>query len=140
MAVPIEDVPTTDELPVVVIGAGPSGLAAAAHPIERDLEPLLLEAGPSAGSAVREWSHVRLLSTRAEGAAPAATKLLALTDCASPDGVTYPTGGDWAEPWDVYAVKADADTLTNPQGGTRCAGPATDDVGANEPVAASGCC
>ena len=140
MAVPIEDVPTTDGLPVVVIESGPRGLAAAAHLIERHLEPLILEAGPSAGSAVREWSHVRLLSTWANGPAPAATKLLALTDWASPDGATYPTGVARAEPREVHAVKADADTLTNPQGGTCCAGPATDDVGANEPVTASGCC
>ncbi len=33
------------ELPVVVIGAGPEGLAAAAHLLERGLEPLVLEAG-----------------------------------------------------------------------------------------------
>ena len=33
------------ELPVVVIGAGPQGLAAAAHLLERGLEPLVLEAG-----------------------------------------------------------------------------------------------
>jgi cation diffusion facilitator CzcD-associated flavoprotein CzcO len=33
-------------LPVVVIGAGPVGLAAAAHLLDRGLEPLVLEAGP----------------------------------------------------------------------------------------------
>ena len=33
------------ELPVVVIGAGPLGLAAAAHLLERGLLPLVLEAG-----------------------------------------------------------------------------------------------
>ena len=43
----------TDELPVVVIGAGPSGLAAAAHLLDRGLVPLVLEAGPSAGTSVR---------------------------------------------------------------------------------------
>ncbi|MEV7891797.1 FAD-dependent oxidoreductase, partial [Streptomyces sp. NPDC088357] len=43
----------TDQLPVVVIGAGPVGLAAAAHLVERGLDPLVLEAGPAAGSAVR---------------------------------------------------------------------------------------
>ncbi|WP_432871909.1 FAD-dependent oxidoreductase [Microbispora rosea] len=85
------------ELPVVVIGAGPIGLAAAAHLIERGLDPLVLEAGPAAGSAVREWSHVRLFSTWGEVVDPAAEKLLAPTGWVRPDAATYPTGGDWAE-------------------------------------------
>ncbi|MFE0090385.1 NAD(P)-binding domain-containing protein [Streptomyces sp. NPDC058991] len=84
-------------LPVVVIGAGPIGLAAAAHLVERGLDPLVLEAGTSAGSAVREWSHVRLFSTWAEVVDPAAEKLLAPTGWVKPDGATYPTGGDWAQ-------------------------------------------
>ncbi|MCT9077585.1 NAD(P)-binding domain-containing protein [Streptomyces fulvoviolaceus] len=86
-----------DDLPVVVIGAGPIGLAAAAQLVERGLEPLVLEAGPVAGSAVREWSHVRLFSTWGELVDPAAEKLLAPTGWVRPDGTTYPTGGDWAE-------------------------------------------
>lgn len=89
--------PVTTELPVVVIGAGPAGLAAAANLVERGIEPLVLEAGPVAGSAVREWSHVRLFSTWAEVTAPAAEKLLAPTGWVRPDGAAYPTGGDWAE-------------------------------------------
>ncbi|WP_327344411.1 FAD-dependent oxidoreductase [Streptomyces europaeiscabiei] len=86
-----------DQLPVVVIGAGPVGLAAAAHLVERGIEPLVLEAGPAAGAAVRDWSHVRLFSTWAELVDPAAEKLLAPTGWVRPDGATYPTGGDWAE-------------------------------------------
>ncbi|GLW22536.1 flavoprotein [Microbispora amethystogenes] len=84
------------ELPIVVIGAGPIGLAAAAHLIDRGLDPLVLEAGPAAGSAVREWSHVRLFSTWGEVVDPAAEKLLAPTGWVRPDAATYPTGGDWA--------------------------------------------
>nr|WP_086561414.1 NAD(P)-binding domain-containing protein [Streptomyces africanus] len=88
---------STGQLPVVVIGAGPVGLAAAARLVERGLEPLVLEAGPSAGTAVREWAHVRLFSTWAEVIDPAAEKLLAPTGWTRPDGSAYPTGGDWAE-------------------------------------------
>lgn len=84
-------------LPVVVIGAGPIGLAAAAHLVGRGLEPLVLEAGPTAGASVREWAHIRLFSTWAELVDPAAEKLLAPTGWARPDGAAYPTGGDWAE-------------------------------------------
>ncbi|MFD9478369.1 NAD(P)-binding domain-containing protein [Streptomyces nojiriensis] len=89
--------PADIELPVVVIGAGPIGLAAAAHLIDQGVEPLLLEAGPVAGSAVRDWSHVRLFSTWGEVVDPAAEKLLAPTGWVKPDEATYPTGGEWAE-------------------------------------------
>ncbi|GAA2637641.1 NAD(P)-binding domain-containing protein [Streptomyces vastus] len=89
--------PTTDQLPVVVVGAGPIGLAAAARLVERGLEPLVLESGPSAGTAVRDWAHVRLFSPWAEATDPAAEKLLAPTGWVRPDGAAYPTGGDWAE-------------------------------------------
>ncbi|MFF5959984.1 FAD-dependent oxidoreductase [Streptomyces luteogriseus] len=88
---------TTDQSPVVVIGAGPIGLAAAAHLVERGIEPLVLEAGPSAGTAVRDWAHVRLFSPWAEVTDPAAEKLLAPTGWVRPDDTAYPTGGDWAE-------------------------------------------
>ncbi|MET7713194.1 NAD(P)-binding domain-containing protein [Streptomyces sp. NPDC005407] len=96
VTVPIADVPIAT-LPTVVVGAGPVGLAAAAHLVERGIEPLVLEAGPAAGSAVREWSHVRLFSTWTELVDPAAEKLLAPTGWTAPDGTTYPSGGDWAE-------------------------------------------
>ncbi|MCT9092461.1 lysine N(6)-hydroxylase/L-ornithine N(5)-oxygenase family protein [Streptomyces sp. ASQP_92] len=85
----------TTSLPCVIIGAGPIGLAAAAHLVERGLEPLVLEAGPAAGSAVRDWSHVRLFSTWAEVVDPAAERLLAPTGWVRPDGTGCPTGGDW---------------------------------------------
>ncbi|MEV1082828.1 NAD(P)-binding domain-containing protein [Streptomyces sp. NPDC050211] len=89
--------PTTDQLPVVIVGAGPVGLAAAAHLVGRGIEPLVLEAGPSAGTAVRDWSHMRLFSPWSEVVDPAAEKLLAPTGWVRPDGASYPTGGDWAE-------------------------------------------
>ncbi|GGR77099.1 flavoprotein [Streptomyces humidus] len=85
------------QLPVVVIGAGPAGLAAAAHLVERGIEPLVLEAGPAAASAVREWSHVRLFSPWGELTDPSAEKLLAPTGWTKPDATGYPTGGDWAD-------------------------------------------
>jgi thioredoxin reductase len=83
-------------LPVVVIGAGPIGLAAAAHLLARGIEPLILEAGHTAGSAVREWGHVRLFSTWAELIDRAAEKLLSPTGWQHPENAAYPTGEDWA--------------------------------------------
>ncbi|MFD3546140.1 NAD(P)-binding domain-containing protein [Streptomyces sp. NPDC058655] len=85
------------DLPVIVIGAGPAGLAAAAHLVDRGIEPLVLEAGPAAGTAVRAWSHVRLFSRWGEIVDPAAEKLLAPTGWARPDPAAYPSGGDWVE-------------------------------------------
>jgi flavin-dependent dehydrogenase len=55
--------PTTPAgLPVAVIGAGPVGLATAAHLLDRGLEPLVLEAGSQVGASIAEWRHVRLFS------------------------------------------------------------------------------
>ncbi|MGW3045264.1 FAD-dependent oxidoreductase [Kitasatospora sp. NPDC001159] len=85
------------DLPVLVIGAGPIGLAAAAHLTERGLDALVLEAGPAAASAVREWGHVRLFSTWAELVDPAAEKILAPTGWTRPEPTAYPTGADWAQ-------------------------------------------
>ena len=82
------------ELPVVVIGAGPQGLAAAAHLLERGLEPLVLEAGDGPASAVAEWGHVRLFSPWPELVDQAAARLLAPGGWAAP-GQGYPTGAEW---------------------------------------------
>ncbi|WP_309064849.1 NAD(P)/FAD-dependent oxidoreductase [Microbacterium sp.] len=84
------------DLPVVVIGAGPQGLAAAAHLVERGLEPLVLERGASAGAAVAEWGHVRLFSAWPELVDPASQRLLEATGWAVPTG-GYPTGAEWVD-------------------------------------------
>ena len=53
---------TDTSLPVVIIGAGPVGLAAAAHVRSRALTPLVLEAGDAVGAGIRRWQHVRMFS------------------------------------------------------------------------------
>jgi thioredoxin reductase len=85
------------ELPVVVVGAGPVGLAAAAELLERGLEPLVLERGDQAGAAVAEWNHVRLFSSWSELVDPAGGRLLEPSGWSRPDGAGYPTGREWAE-------------------------------------------
>jgi thioredoxin reductase len=84
------------ELPVVVIGAGPEGLAAAAHLLERGIEPLVLEAGRGPAAAVSGWGHVRMFSPWSELVDAAAEKLLAPTGYKAPDH-GYPTGREWID-------------------------------------------
>jgi thioredoxin reductase len=83
--------------PLVIVGAGPIGLAAAAHAQSRGLATIVLEAGDTAGSAVREWGHVRLFSAWGELIDPVAERLLQPTGWTRPDPTSYPTGADWAE-------------------------------------------
>ena len=84
----------TNDLPVVVIGAGPVGLAAAAHLLEQGLEPLVLEAGDEIASAVRAWRHVRLFSPWEYDVDAAAARLLASTGWELPDRTELPSGGE----------------------------------------------
>ena len=49
-------------LPVAVLGAGPVGLAAAAHLVARGFTPLILEAGAQVASNLESYRHVRLFS------------------------------------------------------------------------------
>jgi thioredoxin reductase len=83
--------------PVAIIGAGPTGLAAAAHARSRGLTTVVLEAGAVAGAAVREWGHVRLFSSWAELVDPVAEKLLADVGWQPPTSNAYPTGAQWVE-------------------------------------------
>jgi thioredoxin reductase len=82
---------------VAIIGAGPVGLAAAAHVMERGLTPIVLEAGPAAGHAVRQWKHVQLFSSWQYNVDKAAARLLSMTGWNSPDPQVYPTGVELLE-------------------------------------------
>jgi hypothetical protein len=84
---------------VAIIGAGPVGLAAAAQLLARGIEPLVLEAGPQMGHAVRAWGHVRMFSPWAFNTDAAARALLVAEGWTEPDPEAYPTG---AELVDLY--------------------------------------
>ena len=84
-----------EDLPIAVIGAGPVGLAAAAHLLARGLPVKVYEAGPDGGASLRDWGHVRVFTpwrycvdTAARGAA--ATPGLAMPPAAE----TFPTGAE----------------------------------------------
>src|SRR5690348_15313451 len=85
------------ELPVVIIGAGPVGLAAAAHSLSRGLTPLVVEAGPGVGSGVRRWGHVRMFSPWKYAIDRAAADILRKYGWTPPDAGAFPTGNDIAE-------------------------------------------
>ncbi|KRF20602.1 flavoprotein [Nocardioides sp. Soil797] len=100
--------------PVVIIGAGPIGLAAAANAAERGMDFVVLEAGPDAGAAVGEWAHVRLFSSWFELIDPAARRLLeAAGTWVAPESGAYPTGGEWRTAY----LQPLADLLATTNGG-----------------------
>jgi len=86
--------PTRPGLPVVVVGAGPVGLAAAAHLSARGLPFVVLEAGPHAGAAIARWGHVRLFSPWRWTVDAAARRLLAVAGWTAPADDGLPTGTD----------------------------------------------
>ena len=79
-------------LPVVVIGAGPVGLAAAAHLIGRGFTPLVLEAGTAVGAGVRQWAHVRMFSPWEYNVDKRAAEILAAHGWQAPNPEQFPTG------------------------------------------------
>jgi thioredoxin reductase len=89
-------------LAVAVIGAGPVGLAAAAHLLERGVDVVVFEAGESAADAVRQWGHTRLFSPWRFLVDPAARRLLEAEGWVAPDPDGIPTGAelvrDYLEP------------------------------------------
>ena len=81
-----------DDLPVVIIGGGPVGLAAAVHVRERGLAPMVLEAGETVAAAIRTWGHTRLFSPWRYNIDEAAKRLLAAGGWQEPDPDHLPTG------------------------------------------------
>ncbi|MFF2796524.1 NAD(P)-binding domain-containing protein [Lysinibacillus xylanilyticus] len=80
------------ELPIVIIGAGPIGLAAAAHLVEKNQSFILLEAGSEIAHNIRTWGHVTLFSPWRYNIDKAAKALLEGTDWQEPNLETLPTG------------------------------------------------
>jgi thioredoxin reductase len=81
-----------NKLPVAVIGAGPVGLAAAAHLHTYGQPFIVLEAGAEPGAAIRRWGHVRTFSPWRYMIDSAARKLLAANGWHPPDAEAIPTG------------------------------------------------
>jgi threonine dehydrogenase-like Zn-dependent dehydrogenase len=99
-------------LPVAVIGAGPVGLAAAAHLAARRQPFVLIEAGDVIGASVRQWGHVRLFSPWQYLIDPAAADLLSTSGWVAPPADAHPTGAelvrDYLDPLAALAPIRDA--------------------------------
>ena len=97
---------------VAVIGAGPIGLAAAAHLLERGFSPLVLEAGATVAASYESFRHVQLFSPWRYNVDPAARRLLEATGWKMPREDELPTAGamidDYLAPLAAHAEIAPA--------------------------------
>lgn len=87
----------TGTLPVAVVGAGPVGLAAAAHLLERGETPLIIEAGAEVGANIHQWQHVRMFSPWEFTVDRATVRLLEKHGWEMPPADELPTGRDLVE-------------------------------------------
>src|SRR3954463_730852 len=88
---------STEAKSVAIIGAGPVGLAAAAHGLDRGLRPIVLEGGGDVGHSVRQWGHVQLFSPWQYNIDRAAARLLASTGWNSREPDAYRPGAKLGE-------------------------------------------
>lgn len=84
-------------LPVVIIGAGPVGMAAAVRLLDEGLTPLVLEAGSSVGASMLAWGHVQVFSPWQYNIDLAARARLEAAGWEAPDDDGYPTGREIVE-------------------------------------------
>lgn len=84
-------------LPVAVIGAGPVGLAAAAHLAEREIPFVVFESGTLVASNLAGYAHVRLFSPWQFNVDQAAVRLLQAEGWRAPAPAKLPTAGEVVE-------------------------------------------
>ncbi|MFK4729479.1 FAD-dependent oxidoreductase [Agromyces mediolanus] len=84
-------------LPVVIVGAGPIGLAAGAHLVERGIDFVVLEAGDDVADSIRSWGHTRLFSPWKHLVDPASRRLLEAQGWVLPSPERAPSGTELVE-------------------------------------------
>lgn len=84
-------------LPVAIIGAGPIGLAAAAHLVERGIDFVVYEGGDTIADSMRQWGHIRMFSPWKHLVDPASRRLLEADGWAHPPENRLPTGAELVE-------------------------------------------
>lgn len=93
----LPDHTSSPDLPVIVIGSGPVGLAAAAHLVERGNTFTILEAGNRIADSVQAWGHVQLFSPWRFNIDPAARRLLERSGWVGPNDDHLPTGNEMVD-------------------------------------------
>lgn len=89
--------PTSRALKVAVVGAGPIGLAAAAHLVQRGIGVEVYEAGAGVATHLESYAHVRLFSPWHYNVDSAGRELLEGSGWSMPDPNGLPTAGDLVE-------------------------------------------
>lgn len=87
----------TLNLPVIIIGAGPVGLAAAAHLANRNMSFLLFEAGTEIGSSVAAWEHIKVFSPWMYNMDSVAKELLKQSNWQQPNESEVHTGREFID-------------------------------------------
>ena len=83
--------------PVAILGAGPVGLAAAAHLAIARVPFIILEKGANVAENIKSWQHVRLFSPWQYNVDKVAKKLLLKSGWAMPQEDVLPTGQELRE-------------------------------------------
>lgn len=89
-----EKIDTNKDLPIAVIGAGPIGLAAAAHLVSAGERFIILESGNTVGHHITTWGHVRLFSPWQYNIDKVAKKLLEKQGWVAPNHDALPLGNE----------------------------------------------
>ncbi|MGE0238868.1 MAG: NAD(P)-binding domain-containing protein [Parvibaculaceae bacterium] len=84
----------TRPFPIAIIGAGPVGLAAAAHLVLRGEPVRIFETAPVIAANLRDWGHVRLFSVWVQCIDAAAATLLGRHGWMAPPANQLPLGRD----------------------------------------------
>ncbi|TGP53927.1 FAD-dependent oxidoreductase [bacterium M00.F.Ca.ET.230.01.1.1] len=80
--------------PVAIIGAGPVGLAAAVHLIQRGLPVKVYEAGAGIATNLKDWGHVRVFTPWRYCVDQAARKRLEESGWTMPEPEAFPTADE----------------------------------------------
>ncbi|MGA7148081.1 MAG: FAD-dependent oxidoreductase [Microbacterium sp.] len=104
----VVDADRVSTLPVAIIGAGPTGLAAAANLVERGIDFIVFEAGDQVAASVRAWGHTRLFSPWQHLVDPASRRLLEARGWALPDPERAPTGAELVEQYIAPLAEVEA--------------------------------